>query len=134
MNSRLILGFILGVIVVAVLLLYFFYYGVTSTGVRRSEPEAPSAVSGDNVYVAWWTNEAADNNEEIMFRESTDGGTTFGDETNLSNTYPPDSWRVQVVGEGPNTLISMIGEGPNAGQTFGPMLMLATNESAEEES
>ena len=62
-----------------------------------------------------------------MFRESTDGGTTFGDETNLSNTYPPDSWRVQVVGEGPNTLISMIGEGPNAGQTFGPMLMLATN-------
>ena len=127
MNSRLILGFILGIIVVAVLLLYFIYYGVTSTGVRRSEPEAPSAVSGDNVYVAWWTNEAADNNEEIMFRESTDGGTTFGDETNLSNTYPPDSWRVQVVGEGPNTLISMIGEGPNAGQTFGPMLMLATN-------
>ena len=107
------------------------YYGVTS-GNGISKPDSPSAISGDNVYVAWWTNET------VMFRESTDGGATFGDETNLSNTYPPDSWRVQVVGEGPNTLISMIGEGPNAGQTFGPMLMLATNgtigESAEEES
>ena len=72
-----------------------------------------------------------------MFRESTDGGTTFGHEMSLSNTYPPNSWRVQVTGEGPNVLVSMIGEGPNAGQTFGPMLMLATNgtigESAEEE-
>ena len=130
MNSRLILGFILGIIVVAVLLLYFIYYGVTSTGVRRSEPEAPSAVSGDNVYVAWWTDETADNNEEIMFRESTDGGTTFGHEMSLSNTYPPNSWRVQVIGEGPNVLL-------NAGQTFGPILMLATNgtigESAAEE-
>ena len=67
MNSRLILGFILGVIVVAVLLLYFVYYGVTSTGVGRSEPKATSAISGDNVYVAWWTNET------VIFRESTMG-------------------------------------------------------------
>ena len=126
MNSRLTLGFILGIIVVAVLLLYFMYYGVTS-GNGISKPDSPSAISGDNVYVAWWTDETADNNEEIMFRESTDGGTTFGHEMSLSNTYPPNSWRVQVTGEGPNVLVSMIGEGPNAGQTFGPMLMLATN-------
>ena len=55
----------------------------------------------------------------------------------LSNITNPDSWRVEVVGEGPNALVSMLGEGPNAGQTFGPMLMLATNgtigESTEEE-
>jgi hypothetical protein len=133
MNSRRILGFILGIIVVAVLLLYYIYYGVTSRGVT----EAPSAISGNNVYVAWWTNETANNNEEIMFRASTDGGATFGDEMYLSNTTSADSWSVEVTGEGPNVLISMLGEGPNAGQTFGPMLMLATNgtigESVEEE-
>jgi hypothetical protein len=132
MNSRRILGFILGIVVVAVLLLYYIYYGVTSRGVGTSEPEAPLAISGDNVYVAWWNNKTANNNEEIMFRASTDGGTTFGDEMYLSNTTNADSWRVEVTGEGPNVLISMLGEGPNAGQTFGPMLMLATNETIGE--
>jgi hypothetical protein len=137
MNSRLILGFILGIIVVAVLLLYYLYYGVTSRAIGTSELEAPSAISGDNLYVAWRTNKTADNNGEIMFRASTDGGATFGDEMYLSNITNPDSWRVEVVGEGPNALVSMLGEGPTAGQTFGPMLMLATNgtigESTEEE-
>jgi hypothetical protein len=129
MNSRLILGFILGIIVVAVLLLYFIYYGVTS-GNGRSKPDSPSAISGDNVYVAWWTND----NEEIMFRESTDDGTTFGDEMYLSNFTNADSWGVEVVGEGPNVLVTMIGEGPNTGQTFGPMLMLSTNGTIGEEA
>ncbi|HKG89181.1 MAG TPA: hypothetical protein VKA95_12720 [Nitrososphaeraceae archaeon] len=32
-----------------------------------------------NVYVAWWTNSSENNNEEIMFRASTDGGATFSD-------------------------------------------------------
>ena len=86
MNSRLILGFILGIIVVAVLLLYYLYYGVTSRVIGTSELEAPSAISGDNLYVAWWTNRTADNNGEIMFRASTDGGATFGDE-NVPEQY-----------------------------------------------
>ena len=123
MISRRILGIILGIIVVAVLVTY----GVTSRGVGRSE--APSAISGDNVYVGWWTKETANNNEEIMFRESTDGGATFGDEKYLSNTTNADTWSVEVTGEGSNVLVRMIGEGPNAGQTFGPLLMLATNET-----
>ena len=123
MNSRRVLGIILGIIVVAVLVTY----GVTSRGVGRSE--APSAISGDNVYVGWWTKETANNNEEIMFRESTDGGATFGDEMYLSNTTNADAWSVEVTGEGSNVLVRMIGEGPNAGQTFGPLLMLATNET-----
>jgi hypothetical protein len=40
---------------------------------------APAVVSGENVYLAWWTNETANSNEEAMFRASTDGGQTFGD-------------------------------------------------------
>jgi len=98
MNSRRILGFIFGIIVVAILLLYYTHYGRTS----RSVTGAPSTISGDNVYVAWWSNETANNNEDIMFRESTDGGTTFGDKMSLSNTTNADLWRVEVKGEGPN--------------------------------
>ncbi len=50
-----------------------------------AEPrKAPTVVSGDNIYIAWWTNNTAENgNEEVMFRASTDGGATFGDKINL---------------------------------------------------
>ena len=45
---------------------------------------APTAITGDNVYVAWWTNKTG--NDEVNFRASTDGGATFGEKINLSNT------------------------------------------------
>ena len=38
---------------------------------------SPVAITGDNVYVAWWTNTTDNNNEEVYFRASTDGGQTF---------------------------------------------------------
>ena len=38
---------------------------------------APVVITGDNVYVAWWTNNTANNNEEVNFRASIDGGKTF---------------------------------------------------------
>ena len=34
---------------------------------------APVAITGDNVYVAWWANTTDNNNEEVNFRASTDG-------------------------------------------------------------
>jgi hypothetical protein len=40
-------------------------------------------IPGDNIYVTWQSNNTANNNEEIMFRASTDGGATFGDKINL---------------------------------------------------
>lgn len=57
---------------------------------------APPAISGENIYVAWWTNNTANNNEEVMLRASTDGGQTFGDKINLSNTTDADSTRVEI--------------------------------------
>jgi len=50
------------------------------------------------VYVAWWTNNIAanNNNEEVIFRASTDGGQTFGDKINLSNTPDADSTRAEI--------------------------------------
>jgi hypothetical protein len=99
---------------------------------------APSVVSGDNIYIAWWTNNTENGNEEVMFRASTDGGETFGDRINLSNTTDADSWRVELHGEGDTVVVSwwetnqtsdipVARISTDAGETFGPMLTLATN-------
>jgi len=53
--------------------------------------QAPPAITGDNVYVAWWTNNTVNGNNEVLFRASTDGGASFADKTNLSNTTDSDS-------------------------------------------
>lgn len=55
-------------------------------------PKAPPAITGDNVYVAWWTKTG---NDEVLFRASTDAGKTFGDKINLSNTTEADSRDVE---------------------------------------
>ena len=100
--------------------------------------KAPIVISGDNIYTAWWTNKTANNNDEVMFRASSDGGATFGDKINLSNTTNADSWKVEIAGEGDNVIVSwwetnQTADTPvarvstDAGQSFGPMLRLATN-------
>jgi hypothetical protein len=47
---------------------------------------APIATSGSNVYVTWSSNKTA-NNYEVMFKASADGGKTFGNKMNLSNSH-----------------------------------------------
>jgi hypothetical protein len=104
----------------------------------EEEPQAPVAITGDNIYIAWWTNNTENGNDEVMFRASTDGGETFGDRINLSNTTDADSWRVELAGEGDNVVVSwwetnqtsdipVARISTDAGETFGPMIMLATN-------
>jgi hypothetical protein len=100
---------------------------------------APVVVSGDNIYVAWWTNNTSENgNEEVMFRASTDGGATFADKINLSNTTEADSWRVEIHGEGDTVVVSwwemnqtsdipVARVSNDAGATFGPLMMLGLN-------
>ena len=100
--------------------------------------KAPIAISGDNVYTAWWTNTTSNNNEEIMFRASTDGGQTFGDKINLSNTTDAESSRVEIAADGENVVVSwweanqtddipIARVSTDSGQTFGPSLRLANN-------
>jgi hypothetical protein len=115
---------------------------VESLGIK-----APPAISGENVYVAWWTNNTANNNEEIMFRASTDSGETFGDKINLSNTTDADSVDAEIAAEGANVIVTwwernqtsdipVARISTDAGETFGPLLMLAANgtiSSTEEE-
>src|ERR671924_1406370 len=104
----------------------------------RTDSKAPVVVSGDNIYIAWWTNNTENGNEEVMFRASDDGGATFSNKTNLSNTTDADSWRVEIAGEGENVIVSwwetnQTSDSPVArvsndgGETFGPTLRLATN-------
>jgi hypothetical protein len=100
---------------------------------------APIVVSGDNIYVAWWTNNTSENgNEEVMFRASSDGGATFSDKINLSNTTDADSWRVEIHGEADTVVVSwwemnqtsdipVARVSNDAGATFGPLMMLGMN-------
>jgi hypothetical protein len=62
-NSKHILGVIVGVTLVTALGVIQSAEAVDTrtTGNRQ----APPAISGENVYVAWWTNATANNNEEI---------------------------------------------------------------------
>ena len=100
--------------------------------------DAIPAISGDNVYVVWWANKTADNNNEVMFRASTDGGQTFGDKINLSNTTEVDSVETQLAAEADSVVVTwwetnQTAEEPvlristDNGATFGPLLKLAAN-------
>jgi hypothetical protein len=104
----------------------------------RTDSKAPIIVSGDNIYVAWWTNKTENGNEEVMFRASNDAGQTFSDKIKLSNSSEADSWRVELAAEGADVAVTwwetnQTSDTPVAristdgGQTFGPVLRLATN-------
>ena len=58
----------------------------------------------NNVYVAWWSNKTG--NDEVMFKASTDGGKTFGDKMNLSNTPNSGSQDAQIAAAGSNVMLA----------------------------
>jgi hypothetical protein len=100
--------------------------------------KAPVAISGDSIYIAWWTNNTANNNEEVMFRASTDGGATFGDKINLSNTTNAGSTRAEIDSDADSVIVTwwetnQTSDTPVAristdnGATFGSLLMLGNN-------
>src|ERR687892_2231263 len=101
--------------------------------------KAPAVISGENVYVVWWTDKGTPNtNGEVMFRASTDGGATFGNKTNLSNTDTVDSVDAEISAEGADVIVTwwernqtsntpVARLSTDGGQTFGPTLMLGTN-------
>jgi hypothetical protein len=97
---------------------------------------APVAVTGDNVYVAWWTNKTG--NDEVLFRASTDVGKTFGDKINLSNTPDADSTRVEIDSDANSVVVTwwetnqtsdvpVMKVSTDNGKTFGPLLKLGAN-------
>jgi hypothetical protein len=114
--------------------------------IHRKLERASALISGDNAYVVWWTDENTPNsNGEVLFRASTDGGATFGNKTNLSNTTGADSVDAQITAEGGNVLVTWWERNQTAdepvaristdsGATFGDLLKLATNGTLGEET
>ena len=49
---------------------------------------APVAILGDDMYIAWWTNTTGD--DEVTFIASDDDGATFTDKINLINSKNSD--------------------------------------------
>jgi hypothetical protein len=102
---------------------------------------APIATSGDkNVYVAWPSNKTG-NNEEVMFKASTDGGKTFGSKMNLSNSPKSESQDVQIAAAGNNVYVTwwernqimnepVMKVSNDKGKTFGEKIMLSNNATA----
>jgi hypothetical protein len=107
--------------------------------------KAPVAITGENVYVVWWTDKGTPNtNGEVMFRASTDGGVTFGDKINLSNTNNTDSVDAEIDSDADSVVVTwwerdqtsdtpVMRVSTDNGATFGPMLMLANNGTIGEE-
>jgi hypothetical protein len=101
-----------------------------------SRAAAPIATSGDNIYVAWWTNKTG--NDEVMFRASTDGGKTFGDKINLSNSTKADSQDAQIDTSGDRVFVTwwernatsnqpVLRISNDNGKTFGEIFNLSVN-------
>jgi hypothetical protein len=103
------------------------------------DKKAPIAISGDNVYIVWFNDQnTPNNNSEVLFRSSTDGGVTFADKINLSNTTAADSINAEIAADGNNVAITwwernVTGEelvfraSSDSGTTFGPILRLTSN-------
>ena len=106
----------------------------------------PMAQSDQNIYLVWSGNDTG--NGEIMFRASNDNGSTFAEKMNLSNSTASDSANAQIMASGNNVFVTWwernqtsnepaVRVSTDNGQTFGPVLKLATNgtigESEEEE-
>jgi uncharacterized protein (UPF0333 family) len=101
MDSKLVLG----VIIMITLGMSFILTSQNGYSVTRNyNGGSQSAAVGANEYVAWFSNKSG--NWEVMFRSSTDGGQTFSDKINLSNTTETDSVDVEISADGENVIVT----------------------------
>jgi hypothetical protein len=114
---------------------------INQEGDLKPEPKAPMTASedGNNIYVVWWTNRSG--NWEVMFRASNDGGATFGDKINLSNSTDAESQTAEILAVGEDSVFvswwetspetgsseSVLRVSTDGGETFGPVIMLGMN-------
>ncbi len=107
--------------------------------VETKAPMAASEDGGNNVYIVWWTNRSG--NWEVMFRASNDGGQTFGDKINLSNSTDAESQTAEILAVGEDSVFvswwetsaetgsseSVLRVSTDGGETFGPVINLGSN-------
>ena len=96
------------------------------------------ATSDENVYVVWGNNDTTENNTEVMFRASNDGGQSYSNKINLSNSSSSNSTDFDIEATDNNVIVSwwetnatsaepVIIFSNDHGTTFGPILRLASN-------
>jgi hypothetical protein len=81
------------------------------------------SASGNNT--VWWDNTTG--NWEVSFAKSNDGGKTFGDSINISNSSDARSVGARMATEGSNVYIAWIDIDKNAGQK--QVLFRASNDN-----
>src|SRR6266498_3730891 len=72
------------------------------------------SASGDNEFAVWWDNTTG--NWEVSFAKSSDGGKTFSDTMNISNSSDARSIGARTAVQGKNVFISWIDIDKNTGQ------------------
>jgi selenocysteine-specific translation elongation factor len=109
----------------------------TRAGGEVLSAKAPMATTtGNHVYITWWSNKTG--NDEVMFKASTDGGKTFSNKMNLSNTPKSDSQDAQIAAAGNNVYVTwwernqtmnepVMKVSNDNGKTFGEKIMLSNN-------
>jgi hypothetical protein len=141
MNIQLVLGVVIIMMTLAATTTPQPSFAATS----RAALPASSATSGENVYIVWASNKTGI--PDVMFRASTDGGQTFNDKINLSNSSSVDSTDAAISAEGGSVTVTwwetnetsqepLVRTSADNGETFGPIMNLATNGTigeAEEE-
>jgi hypothetical protein len=85
------------------------------------------AASGNNEYVAWWDNTTG--NWEISFAKSSDGGKTFGDTINISNSSNARSIGARMADGGNNVYIAWVDIDKNTGQK--QVMFRASNDNGQ---
>jgi hypothetical protein len=139
MNKRIFLAMLMVVALGTCLLVFPIQQQVMGAGDSARKcpcPKAPPAITGDNVYVAWWSNKTG--NDEVLFRASNDRGQTFGDKINLSNTTDAESHEVEIDSDADSVVVTwwetndtsdvpVMRVSNDNGATFGPLLKLSSN-------
>jgi len=142
MGSYVRAGFIIGITLLTAIstTLIQQIYAAIEDGAQRGSTSsvkaaAPIATSGDNnVYIAWWSNKTG--NDEVMFKASTDGGKTFSDKMNLSNSTNSESQDAQIAAFGNNVYVTwwernatsnepVLRLSNDNGKTFGEKIMIS---------
>jgi hypothetical protein len=137
MNNK--VGLVVVVVIAAAIVVASFQQQKVFAGYGEMNPvsrkQAPIATSGDkNVYVSWPSNKTG--NDEVMFKASTDGGKTFVNKMNLSNSPKSESQDVQIAASGNNVYVTwwernqtmnepFIRTSNDNGKTFGSVIMLS---------
>jgi hypothetical protein len=85
------------------------------------------SASGNNEYAVWWDNTTG--NWEVSFAKSSDGGKTFGDSINISNSSDARSVGARMATQGNNVYIAWIDIDKNSGQKL--VLFRASNDSGQ---